>query len=42
MVDLNDARVYHIMIYCDVFETLMVIGGENCSSVEIFDPVVNR
>ena len=42
IIDLNDARAYHTMIYCDVFETLMVIGGENCSSVEIFDPVINR
>lgn len=42
IMDLNDARAYHTMIYCDVFETIMVIGGENCSSVEIFDPVINR
>ena len=42
IMDLNDARAYHTMIYCDVFETIMVIGGENCSSVEIFDPVMNR
>jgi hypothetical protein len=30
------------MIYNDVFETIMVLGGEKNDSVEIFDPLVNR
>ena len=42
IMDLNEPRAYHTVVYCDVFQTLMVIGGENCSSVEIFDPISNR
>ena len=41
-MDLNDARCYHTMYYNDAFNTLMIIGGEFCNSVEIFDPVLNR
>jgi hypothetical protein len=26
----------------DIFETIMVIGGEYCNTVEIFDPLTNR
>jgi hypothetical protein len=30
------------MIFNEVFSTIMVFGGENISSVEIFDPLTNR
>ena len=42
IIDLIEPRAYHSLVFCDVFETLMVIGGENCSSCEIFDPLINR
>lgn len=42
IMDLIEPRSYHTMVYCEVFETLMVLGGENCSSCEIFDPITNR
>lgn len=42
IMDLIEPRAYHTMVYCEVFETLMVLGGENCSSCEIFDPITNR
>ena len=42
IMDLCEPRAYHTMIYCDVFETLMVLGGEGVDSVEIFDPLTNR
>ena len=42
IMDLIEPRSYHTMVYCEVFETLMVVGGENCSSCEIFDPITNR
>ena len=40
--DLNVARSCHTMAYVDVFNTLMVIGGEQCNSVEVFDVVSMR
>ena len=40
--DLNEGRCYHTLIYNEVFSTIMVIGGENCSSVEILDPITSR
>lgn len=42
IMDFREARSYHTLIYNDVFDTLMVFGGEMTYSVEIFDPTVNR
>ena len=42
IMDMQNARSYHTLIYNDVFETIMVLGGENNDSVEIFDPLTNR
>ena len=42
IMDLRIPRAYHTMIYSDVFNSIMVFGGENESSVEIFDPLTNR
>jgi len=42
IIDMQNARCYHTMVFCEVFETMMVIGGENNDSVEIFDPLSNR
>ena len=42
IMDLNFARSYHTIIYNDIFETILVIGGEYCNTVEIFDPLTNR
>ena len=42
IMDLNYPRSYHSIVFNDVFETIMVIGGEYCNTVEIFDPLTNR
>lgn len=42
IMDLREERSYHTMVFNDVFETIMIIGGENTNSVEIFDPLTNR
>ena len=42
IMDMVKPRCYHTMIFNDAFETIMVFGGENQNSVEIFDPLVNR
>lgn len=42
IMDLKYGRSYHTMIYSDFFATIMVIGGQNCNKVEIFDPSTNR
>ena len=42
IMDMQNARCYHTMVFNEVFETMMVIGGENNDSVEIFDPLSNR
>ena len=42
IMDMQIARSYHTLIYNEVFETIMVFGGENQNSVEIFDPLINR
>lgn len=42
IMDLKEPRSYHTMVYNEVFETIMVIGGENRSSVELFDSLTNR
>ena len=39
IMDLNYPRSYHSLIFNDTFETIMVIGGEYCDAVEIFDPL---
>ena len=42
IMDMRNARCYHTMIYNEVFETMMVVGGERNYTVEIFDPLSNR
>ena len=42
IMDMRNARSFHSMIFNDVFETMMVIGGEHNCTVEIFDPLTNR
>lgn len=42
IMDLRIPRSYHTMIFNEVFDTIMVIGGEGESTVEIFDPLTNR
>ena len=42
IMDMQNARSYHTLIFNEVFETIMVLGGENNDSVEIFDPMTNR
>ena len=42
IMDLNYPRSYHSIIFNEIFETIMVIGGEYCNTVEIFDPLANR
>ena len=41
-MDMQNPRCYHTMVFNEVFETMMVIGGENNDTVEIFDPLTNR
>ena len=42
IMDMKNPRSYHTMIFVEVFETMMVIGGEDNDTVEIFDPLSNR
>ena len=42
IMDMKNPRAYHTMVFNEVFETLMVMGGENNKTVEIFDPLTNR
>ena len=42
IMDMKNPRCYHTMIFNEVFETLLVLGGENNRTVEIFDPLTNR
>ena len=42
IMDLNYPRSYHSIIFNEIFETIMVIGGEYCNTIEIFDPLTNR
>ena len=42
IMDMRVPRAYHTMIYTEVFNSIMVFGGENEPSVEIFDPLTNR
>ena len=42
IMDMQNSRSYHTLVFNEVFETLMVIGGEGNPTVEIFDPLSNR
>ena len=42
IMDMKNPRSFHSMIFNEVFETMMVIGGEHNYTVEIFDPLTNR
>ena len=42
IMDLRVPRAYHTMVYSDVFNSIIIFGGEGEPSVEIFDPVTNR
>ena len=42
IMDMQNPRCYHTMVFNEIFETMMVIGGENNDTVEIFDPLSNR
>ena len=42
IMDLRIPRAYHAMVYSEVFNTIIILGGEGESSVEIFDPATNR
>ena len=42
IMDMQNPRCYHTMIFNEVFETMMVVGGEHNYTVEIFDPLSNR
>ena len=42
IMDMQNPRCYHTMVFNDVFETMMVIGGEHNCTVEIFDPMTSR
>ena len=42
IMDMKNSRSFHSMIFNEVFETMMVIGGEHNDTVEIFDPLTNR
>ena len=42
IMDMKYPRCYHTLVFNEIFETLMVIGGEKNNTVEIFDPLTNR
>jgi hypothetical protein len=42
IMDFNEARAYHTIVYSEFFQTIMVFGGENSNTAEIFDPILNR
>ena len=42
IMDMRNPRSYHTMVFNEVFETMMVVGGEHNYTVEIFDPLTNR
>ena len=42
IMDMRNARCYHTMVFNDVFQTMMVVGGEENYTVEIFDPLSSR
>lgn len=40
--NLNIPRSFHTMRYIDVFNTIIIIGGEQCNSIEIYDAITRR
>ena len=42
IMDFNEARAYHTIVYSEFFKTIMVFGGENSNTAEIYDPILNR
>ena len=42
IMDMQNPRSYHTMVFNEIFGTMMVIGGEENNTVEIFDPLSNR
>ena len=42
IMDMKNPRSFHTMVFNEVFETMMVVGGEHNYTVEIFDPLSNR
>ena len=40
--DLREGRCYHTLIFNEVFNTIMVFGGDGTCTVETFDPLTNR
>ena len=42
IMDMRNPRSFHTMVFNEVFETMMVVGGEHNYTVEIFDPLCNR
>ena len=42
IMDMRNPRSFHTMIFNEIFETMMVVGGEYNYTVEIFDPLSNR
>ena len=42
ITDIQNAGRYHSLTYNEVFETLMVLGGENNDPIEIIDHLTNR
>ena len=42
IMDMRNPRSYHTMVFNEIFETMMVVGGEHNYTIEIFDPLSNR
>ena len=42
IMDMRNPRSYHTMVFNEVFQTMMVVGGEHNYTVEIFDPLSSR
>ena len=40
--DMREGRCYHTLIFNEVFNTIMVFGGDGSCTVEAFDPLTNR
>ena len=40
--NLNIPRSFHTMTYIDIFNTIIIIGGEQCNSMEIYDAITRR
>ena len=39
---MKNPTVYHTMVFNEVFETLMAMGGENNKNIDIFEVLTNR